>query len=123
MARADDPLTQRVKSAQRRHKNRRSMPASHEALERMMAAAQDAVNAGVEVRDKHRRKHRTDRCGDLRRALDGVHAAMQPIRSELGRLPRSPGRDRRYGERLRFTSESLIAERKKLQKFLAATPC
>jgi hypothetical protein len=90
-------------------------------------SAADAVTFAQLVRKRHARKtelRSKQRRSDIQLALDRIHEAMAPIKSEIGRFPygaTNPIAEAKRDE-IRAASLALQRERRKLWKMLNPTP-
>lgn len=92
-------------------------------IEQALREADLAVKHAQEVRVYHRKRSARDdpqRRSDLQMALTRVKAAMEPLRSEIGKFPTQHGTAVILArqERIRKASLALQRERRKLWKML-----
>lgn len=110
-----------VRRLHRERAQRRSPPRSEREMRAALEQARDAVGAAKAVRERWRYNRdplAAGRLEELRAARSILSGASQPLRQELGRLPRSPGRERRWGADLRLASDAIIRERKRISKMI-----
>jgi hypothetical protein len=89
----------------------------------ILAEADAAVKHAIRVRRSHARRTERgskQRIRDVTMAIQRLHEAMKPLRSEIGRFAHGPQTEerRKTHERYRAASDDIQAQRRRLWKML-----